>query len=385
MRRNISAQRFLETGLRSITARAFLIQYTMITLRSSGQNGIDKFKEIYADDPFKARVFCFDRSPSISSLLYNNSAPGKFQVFSEVKTFGVTKTLKLFARKKMLYKIIVNTSTFYKHQGGLIIPVTMESIDSEIKPVFRDHFSWFKFLEEYDIRGISFNTIVRNKLYSATKALRYMWGCGISQAVDIQKHVAYRDWKKYRRSLINIENINTEILYNEGMFADTMILAYKLNETVNAAWSVRRFKEEHDKWSKRFTEIVTELSNRKLNIHPAFLSFNEFIGGGIILDTKGLAIEGSEKKHCVASYSNKIDYGMAAIFSIKNHTAEIINTGERLRVAQYRGFMNKDAPDVLRCELDELVENFNKAVDKRIFKIKQTIQQPQGDLIDLPF
>lgn len=356
----------------------------MEILKSTIRN-VEKFNQIYADDRFRARIFAFENTPSIEVVSYNNVSPGVFQIFNDTKTFGVSKTMKLYVRRKNNYKYIVNKTKFYKHQGAKMIPVTLDSVEKEYRPIFIKHFSWIRFLEEFSIRGISFNAIVRNRLYSRDKCLRYMFGCSAETALNLMSHLEYKEWKVLRKNIVNTENFNPDLLQNKPMFIDSVALAYKLNQSVNAAWSFRRLKEEHDKWSKEYTDIAFELTSRELLIHPIFFSFNDYLGGGLITTTKGLAIEGRTQRHCVASYSHQVDSGKSGIFNVNGYTAEIVNTGMSLRLVQFKGHRNAEVPHLEIEALKNRIERFNETKKQIDFKFVANRRIEVIDEVDLPF
>lgn len=347
---------------------------------------VDKFKEIYEEDRFRARVFAFDADPYDKVVTYNNVSPGAFQIYNYTKRYAVSKTLKMYIRKKMESKLIVNKTTFWLHQNRRMFPIMLRNIDKEYVRIFIDHFSWVRFLVEFDIQDMTFNTLVRYKLYSRDKVLRYMFGCPGEAALRIQEKFSYKEWKAIKANIHNIENLNVELLEKKDLFTDTVGMGYKLNKMVNAAWSSRRLKEEHDNWSKEYTDIVFEFNNRNLNIHPVFISLNDFLGGGLIKSTKELAYEGSSQRHCVASYAGQVDKGHKAIFRLNDCTAEIINNGDRLYLNQYNGYRNEHASQELRQGLMNKIEEFNKTRTKEEFSfLKFKALKAEYDPEELPF
>lgn len=358
----------------------------MVEVLETYSRNVERFKQIYEEDRYKARVYCFDADPHEKTVTYNNVSEGIFQIYDFTKKYGVSKTMKLYSRKKMNSKLIVNKTKFYIHNGKQLFPIMLRNIDRKYLPIFISHFSWVRFLEEYGIQDIPFNTIVRHKLYSRDKLLRYMYGCGGDLALQIKNVIGYSEWKNCRKSIINVENFNPELLKTRDFFIDTVSMAYKLNKVVNAAWSSRRLKEEHDNWSKEYTDIVFEFNNRPLSIHPIFLSLDEYLGGGLIRSTKGLAFEGSSQRHCVASYTGRVESGRVAIFNLKEYTAEIINSGRDLRLGQYNGYRNSLASHCLRQELEDKIKEFNKKCSQEEFDFKYfTPAKDNADLVDLPF
>lgn len=349
------------------------------------RRNVEKFNEIYSEDRFKARIFAFENSPSEDSTWYNNVSPGVFQIFGYTKKLGVSKTLKLYVSKKCNFKYIVNKTTFYHHSRGKMMPITLQAVNSDLKDIFIQHFSWVRFLVENSIMDISFNSIVRNKLYSRDKVLRFMYGCSYENAVLLKNNFPYREWKVFRKNIINTENLNKDLFEDKQVLVDTLSLAYKMNENINAGWSARRLKEEHDRLSKEYTDIAFEMTNRPLTIHPIFFDFNNYLGGGLLTDTKQLAIEGSTKKHCVASYSNRVDSGRTAIFNIDGYTAEILNNGKQLHLSQFKGYRNVEAPNDLKERVKKSLSQFNLTKKESDYKYQNDYRSLWTEEVDLPF
>lgn len=340
----------------------------MKILKETNQN-VDKFMQLYAEDRFKARLFSFDNQPVTNQIIINEKSTDVFQIFFSQKTYGVSVTMKLYARRKDTMKIFVNKTKFYVSERNRLFPVCLCNLNRDIINIFLERFPWIRFLQENNFNNITFNTIVKYGLYSKEKVLKWMYGQNKETSYLLfNNNIDRKLWINYKKSLSNISNLYPEILRSD-FFIDTVQLAFKLNEKVNCAWSLRRLEEEHNRMSKQYTDTVLEISNRPLIIHPIFVKLNSFLDGGLITDTKNLALEGKSQRHCVASYSHYIDKGKTGIFHIKGHTAEVINTGKELQLRQFRGRMNVDAPEFLRKELQEQIFKFNISCTDRDYII----------------
>ena len=346
---------------------------------------VEKFEELYLEDRYKARIYALEKKPHNLIVRVNYGGGNSFQIFSLTQTFGVSKTLKRYSSSKSHWKYFVNGGKFYKQQQGKLFPASLRSMEQDALPVFLSKFSWIRFLVENKFEDISFNTIVRYRLYSRDRVLRKIYGCCPEKAFIIHKHrddfeVLYTI-KRFKDNIQNLDNLNEELLLDGDLLKDSITLAYKLNKKVNASWSVRRLREEHDEWSKYYTDLVLEIANEPLNISPVFKALND-ITGGIILDTKNLALEGKNMGHCVASYSSVINSGRTAIFHIKGHTAEITVNGNELKLRQFNGVRNISAPPLLRSELEGIISKFNTD-NKNMFPVK--ITEPLFQTFELPF
>lgn len=339
---------------------------------------VDRFKKLYAEDRFKARIYAIDQSPYMERVMYNNVKLGTFQIFDEKLNYGVSTTLKLYARKKCINKYLVSPGKFYGqldrgNRLGVLRPITASDVNnSTFKDVFIRHYSWIGPMVQNMLWGIALNTVYKHKLFTPAKVLRYMFHCDAERAKALQSGIGYHDWKQLRKNVINIQNLNTDIASDhDSLFVDTIKLGFKLNRMVNAAWSERRLRQEHDDWSAIYTNIALEATARPLKIANTYLQFADFLGGGLIMDTKELALEGLRKSHCVASYADKVDRGQCAIFVFKGYTAEVLhssrsgitnhhNTGDNLlRLNQCRGYKNVIAPEAIINELREKIALFN--------------------------
>lgn len=350
------------------------------------ESNVSKFKEIYEQDRFKARLFCFEHTPYETILSLNTVGPENFQIFKSVKKYGVSKTMKLYARKSDVVKYIVSSKGYYKIERGRLFPICVSNLEQDILKIFIEKFSWIRFLIENNLNNVLFNTIKRYKLYSRDKVLRHTYGCKPDIALLIMNHFSMRDWKSIKNSIINIDNFNTELFNYAGKLHDTAILAFKMNEKVNASWSVRRLGEQHDKWSKDFTDIILELSNRPLQIHPIFKRLNEVLGGGLITTTKDLAIEGQAQKHCVASYSYVIESGKVGIFHIDGYTAEIRLNYKSLELHQLKGIRNSEPSVEYKTLLKDRINLFNRQnqpdFDLPFIRVKPDLED---NILQLPF
>jgi len=159
-----------------------------IEILSSTETNVSKFKEIYEQDRFKARIFALENLPQENILTYNFVSPGNFQIFRTVKTYGVSKTLKLYARKKDFQKYIVSSKGFYKIERRSIFPICLSNLDSDVRDIFIKNLSWVRFIIECRFDNVLFNTVQRYKLYSRDKVLRHIYGVKPEIALKLKEH-----------------------------------------------------------------------------------------------------------------------------------------------------------------------------------------------------
>lgn len=357
-----------------------------ITELSKREFNVVEFKRLYEQDRFKARVICFEKKPYEEVVNYNNVKPGTFQIFETVKSYGVSVSMKMFAHYKDKVKFIVSPGSFYLSDHSKIFPISVNFIPDKYLSIFIEHYPWIRFLKDENLNTLQLNQVVKNKLYSLEKALRFLYKCNYPSALIIRKYLTVQEFKEVRKALINIDNINEEILKDDNILKDTCHLAFIMNEKVNSAWSEKRLKQEHDRLSVEYTSIIMDSTNRPLNIHPAIIDALPYIDGDLIPDLKSLAIEGKTQKHCVASYSTDIDNGRCAIFKIKEYTGEIRIMNHTLVLRQLRGRFNKDAPEDLKQSVQDRLNMFNKkhpdSFLKPFNKLNEQVYRPE---IELPF
>ena len=335
-----------------------------ITVLSSTGNYVDKLKEIFAKSPRNARVYALSNTVQLNEKRLIEEG-NNICIISTQTTFGVSTNDKLYSRSKVTQSLIAKDNKFWVKDHQVIRPMSIGMLYTpSIREIFVQKYSWIGFLHEFTI-PLTFNTVVRNKLFSARKALTHMYGIPwpICKEVHTKVGSSFKIWKEAKKSITNLQSFNIELLEDMTYFYDCTSLARKLNVKINAAWTLRRLQEEHDNMSNEVTTIMYTESNEYLYIAPEFKAVSKFIGG-LITDTKGLAIEGNKMKHCVAGYSNQVNSGQCAIFHYKNHTLELRKNVEgQLYIRQFKGFANVEAPNQLKQEIQNiLVENYDKVI-----------------------
>lgn len=317
------------------------------------------FKEIYEKDRFLARLYAIERKPTESIIWLNDCGSGKFQIFEKSKKYGVSTTLKLYASYRTTAKYIVGNGKFYQHERNRLMPIMTNSIPERYQKLFESHYSWLRFYKENAI-NIPMNTVVSRRMYDLRKVIRYMYRTDIETGLKIKSAIDYHEWKTYKKQLINIENFNSELLNNVHNFVDAISMAYKLNLKVNAAWSVKRLEDEHNKMSINLAAFMSSFDNRKLRIGKPFIDLAEQLPKDFkLLETSGqLSAEGAIQQHCVGSYASTVDRGQCAIFRYKEYTMELRLNG-KIHLGQVNGRRNSRAPEEERNYIEGLVQKFN--------------------------
>jgi hypothetical protein len=327
---------------------------------------VQKFRDIFTKNPTAARIYTHHWRVYTEEILLFQEDENKFQIITEEKHYGVSITDKIYYRTKRVRKVFVNNGKFHYMGDGskFPFPINYTTLHSFEEEIIYQRYPWLKFLKEYSLT-MAFNTIFKYKLYNPKKALAHRYGVPfpaclhVHRALVLSQHTVV--WKEMKKNMINTHKVNPEILKDMGMLIDTTKMAKQLNRKVNAAWSVQRLKNEHNEWSRIITELLYSEINRPLKIKPLFVRLNDYIGG-LITDTKTLAMEGLKQKHCVGTYTYTIDSGVCAIYQYKGYTAEIRHYSNRVDgkpyLGQLNGYLNEKASDELREEVNEKINLF---------------------------
>lgn len=379
-------------------------EWTLI--QESKSSLVDKLFEVYAKDKYKARILYFNNRGSyyITRVVKFTQENGDFEICTLQETVGISITNKMYIRKKKLESIIYKGGKFWysnKRGHGKFSQLTYAGLRAyvgnianwnsiEVHPImkaFMKKFSWIRFISETPaLQGMAFNTIVRNKLFNQTDALKFKFKVPApvikvltAHFKDYQTTDTFKIWKEMKQVLTNIESLKPELM-SHHMFVDTCKMARTLDMKVNCSWSVKRLVQMHNDWSKEITNTVLEFEeHRELNVSKIYRKFAEVTGYKLLTTNREVLYEGMTQKHCVATYINKIDNGGSGIYHINGYTLELnhrqlssygfgdnfktVNTQNRyLELNQFRGKYNCNTPAELQIEVQEKILAFNKAL-----------------------
>jgi hypothetical protein len=312
---------------------------------------VNRLKEVYANNKQHALVIYKSigyKNIFIKKVLYcyeENS--DDFSVIIFKKNYGISTTCKMFSNQEQLMSIIYkNKKLYFRNKQGskhCIYDLTINRlyqffniIPSKTKEklitLLVKKFPWLQILLETSIaHGTNINTIIKNKLFSLTKLLSYIFKenkitCKVllEHTKKIGGYVEFLNtWKEYRKSLINTQLLRLDFL-ESSYFIDSIRLASALNKKINCKWSERRLKEEHDKWTKEYTRIILSYeSDMDLKINQVFIDFAEYSDYFMPTTNKLLYMEGLNNKNCVATYISKIEDGACGIYHYRGCTIEI--------------------------------------------------------------
>lgn len=358
-----------------------------VIILKTAQSNFDNFKKVFEQDVKKARIFSLNREIKVHETVFFDKGIDNFQIIEQTIKYGVSVTLKRYSRKTINRKLSVNKNKFYTTVGRKTIPAKLTNLNSDEKKIFLKRFPWAQFIIDFKI-NLPLNTIYKHKLFNVKKAISYIYKCQYTEKLKNLHMGGYFNFyteddqssrkmtkymfikKKIVDRFINLHLVNTELFADFEYLMDCSKMAESLDRKLDASWSNKRLTQEHDEMSNIITNVLFEMNNEPLNIRQVYIDFNEFIGGGILKDTKSMSVEGIKQRHCVATYVNDVNSGMCAIFHIEGFTLEVKQPAWMskidLRLSQFLGYLNKPAPQELKDKVNNLINNFNKQQNEKI-------------------
>lgn len=371
------------------------VKYTLFAESKSSK--LDKLLEVYDKDPKKARVLFLNTGEFnnfCSNRLVMFERGDDFEITTFKRTYGISITNRLYNSEKKLRSIIYKSGKFWfiNHANPKIfVNLTYNCLkiffqdwrvelrgENKVHDYLLKKFSWIRFISENIVlKSISFNTFTKYKLYNLNDALRHIFGVPLPVIKTYLQHsknnIDYdgntiKNFKRLKKRLINIENLRIEML-SHPFFNDMIRLSDMLNKKINCSWSINRLISEHDKWSIEVSDILAELTELTyLNIKKVYLDFASHANLVPLRTNQDLIREGSIQHHCVGSYQSRVDSGQCCIYHVNGYTLELIFEGDfiidkfkdkKLKIKQFRGYRNKDAPDSLVAEIQAHLDEFN--------------------------
>lgn len=371
-----------------------------VTILNQSFSKVDELRKIYEIDPKAARVFAMQRDVSSGETVYFDNGGDNFTVAQHSYKYGVSVNLKLFSRKSKQRAFIAKDHKFYlSFNGKGLKSVYIQTLNEHEKQILYLKHPFLRFLLEHKIY-IPLTTIFSKKIFNLKKALAYLYKCQYSMTLaqihecgylqiehqfggvtDNNAHKNKYIKTKLAQRFKNLHRANLDLFTNYGLdfIIDCSKMAESLDKFLDATWSVKRLKEEHDSMSTLVTNILYSVSNSKLQIAQPFLAINTLLPGeGLIVDTKGLALEGIKQSHCVATYEDQINRGTCAIYHIEGYTLQLTLdylSNNKLRVGQFKGYKNKEAPRELYNKVNYLLNLFNHINNQKYEQQETNIEE----------
>lgn len=343
-------------------------------LYTYNSNKVNILKEIYADNPYNARVYFLNEPYGYSNtrIMLFEKKNKDFSIVHYERCYGISKTNKIYNREKKVWTIYYSKGLlWFKDSRGVrnLVKSHFEMFNIEVSNILKSYFikrlPWVEMVFNESIGDrITFNKIIKNKLYSLKKLTRSYYKLPYPQCKILENNKYNINTSaiiKNREYFINVESLSEEFIQSP-VFNDTIRMACILNKHINCSWSLRRLKEVHDDWAEEITTILYENTpDRVLTIDNIFNEFSEYSNYPIFTNTKDLIHEGRIQNHCVASYINTVDSGICAIYRVKDYTLELRKTSNgALYISQCRGYSNKDCPKEEMKQINNYLEKFNK-------------------------
>jgi hypothetical protein len=316
-------------------------------------------------------------------VAYTHADDGTMEIVQYVRTWGISKTNKIYNRERKMMAIRMNKNGFFFLNGPLIRPFTIKHLENFIashiiRQFLIENVPFVELMIKHDLmKHRTFNYIIKNKLTSLKKMIADEYKLPYTvckKIIDASLTMGYTQFHHlelikfnlthHADHIQNMQKINMGMFTNNNyftMFIDTIKMARTLDKKVNAAWSFNRLKEEHDEMAVIITDITLTAEDRDLYIRKIFTEFAEYSNFHLITRTKELALEGKRQNHCVSSYTSKIDLGKCAIYRVENYTLELEPNGSGIKVAQFRGYGNASAPSELVERVFTMIKEFNQS------------------------
>jgi hypothetical protein len=359
------------------------------TLYKTDSPSVNALYEYYRKDRYIARVIYMNdnnqhRYENYRLVLFTEEN-GDFSIVQFRRKYGISISNKIYNREKRLMTITYKGGKFwYINNSGkqkMVRPLTLNQLGRTINQNYftiiinklQERFTWIRFLnEEKILMDTAFNTIIKQKIYSYKKAIKHEYKTPYPIGNILHKKFMkgnldsffIKNFKYNLPYLINIESLKEEWFSNLGLFRDSIKMAKTLDKKVNCSWSLRRLKEEHDKWAKIITDIMFIDGDRPMRIDEVFTKFMEYSKYEMLKTTSEMAFEGKKQNHCVATYVSNVENGRCGIYRVDDYTLEVKKDWNKktLYLAQLRGYSNSSAPEQLVEEVKEKIKKFNEEV-----------------------
>lgn len=131
---------------------------------------------------------------------------------------------------------------------------------------------------------------------------------------------------------------------------DTIDMAEQLEVEINPNWSLKRWKEEHDNFSRQL--LTQEYSTEKFTktLYPKLLPEINLDGctAKLLLSPFEVALEGQTMHHCVAGYAYSCERGQYAVYHVTDSKGNVSTLGCNIRSdvqPLFVGYLLEDTSD----------------------------------------
>jgi hypothetical protein len=367
---------------------------------------IDRLIELYKENPQHARIVYMQGNKvdfQRNRVLVYTFVNGDINIVRFIHSFGISVTNKIYQSEKNAASVIYKKETnkwYIKNGGGIKLLNYSEllsfvsqasyytNLENRTLAFMASKLPWLRNVAEdkYNVsHTVAFNTIISKKLFNLKAIYRHIFGIPypliemMMERLNSQNgwnpiHFA-KAWKELKKVLINVENLKLEMFSHHG-FMDACKMASSVGKKINCSWGVNRLKEEHDAWAKEISNVLLlNQKNTKLNIYHIYEDFAAYSGYELLKTNFDLVHDGLMMSHCVATYIDRVNHGLCAIYKVDGHTMELcfelvrfkhnlytpqkMNSNRGLWNNQIRGYKNADAPQELKDKVQSVLDNFN--------------------------
>ena len=398
---------------------------------------INRLIELYKENPKHARIIYkqgnnqeFQRN-RVLAFTYPN---GDINIVQFRHSFGISVTNKMYQSERNIAAIIYKKETnkwYYKNNSIKLLNYNLmssfisncsnyynNSQTVNIKEYMLKKLPWLRNIAEdkYSVsHEVAFNTIITKKLFNLKSIYRHVFGIPypvIEMMMEVLQnrngqspiHFA-KSWKEMKKVLINVENIKLEMFAHAG-FMDSCKMASSVNQKINCSWGLKRFAEEHDAWAKEISNVLLlNQKNSKMNIYHIYEDFAEYSGYELLRTNFDMVHDGLMMSHCVATYIDRVDNGICAIYKVDGYTMELcfepvrfknnmygrgnINSNRGLWYNQIQGYKNSAAPQELKDKVQDMLDDFNNyelpSIEIKPIASMQPKSNQLWEVQDLPF
>lgn len=362
-------------------------------LYTTDSPSVNALYEYYRKDKYTARVIYMNdnnqhRYENYKLVLFTEEN-GDFSIVQFRRKYGISISNKIYNREKRLMTITYKGGKFWfinnTGKQKMVRPLTLNQLTRTIElklstiiiNKLQERFTWVRFLnEEKILMDTAFNTIIKQKIYSYKKGIKHEYKTPYPIGNMLHKKFMkgnldsffIKNFKYNLPYLINIESLKEEWLCKHcvGLFRDSIKMAKTLDKKVNCSWSLRRLKEEHDKWAKIITDIMFIDGDRPIRIDEVFTKFMEYSKYEMLKTTSEMAFEGKKQNHCVVTYVSNVENGHCGIYRVDGYTLEVKKDWsikrKNLYFGQLRGYSNVSAPEQLITEVQLKIKKFNEDI-----------------------
>ncbi len=311
------------------------------------------------------------------SIVVFEKENGDFNIIHKKTLWHISKDNKIYTSKETINNIVYKKE---KNQlwslSTIIIPYTNSVFKNEnvyIKPYLVEKIGTILNNFEGYTECVSYNYCFKNNLTNYKKyiALKYK-----NLTFKEAENLIFLKGEYHIKSIVNLykdlSHLNRDLFLPNGnpYIRDLLNMSYQLQVPISFKWSERRIKEEHDRLSKIITQAMqsfTKLEN--LNLDPVYFELEKFLNENesddkfnLLRTNIDLISEGVLKKHCVASYLNKVNNHnknySTAIFNYKEFTLEINRRNNKFILNQCRGYRNEDSSEELKSYIQSKLDSF---------------------------